>query len=79
MDREYSFEIHTRRSLHDRRILIRRYERVKRTIKSGKNIGVAKQVQGQTVEVVPHPKCNGLWQFEFKSEKWIASDYAFKN
>lgn len=48
-----------------------------RTIKSGANIGVAVQVQGQTVEVIPHPRFKGLWQFEFNSEKWIASDYAF--
>lgn len=49
----------------------------KRTIKSGKNIGVAVQVQGQTVDVIPHPRLKGLWQFEFEGEKWMASDYAF--
>ena len=48
-----------------------------KTIKSGKNIGIAEQVQGQTVYAIPHPRFKGLWQYEFKGEKWIASDYAF--
>ena len=46
-------------------------------IKSGENIGVAKQVQGYRVEVIPHTRFKGLWQFEFCGEKWIASDNAF--
>ena len=29
----------------------------------GKDIGVAKQVQGQVVEAISHPKFKGLWQF----------------
>lgn len=48
---------------------------MKRTIRASS--GIAKQVRGYTVEVVPHPKFNGMWQFEFSGEKWIASDYAF--
>lgn len=48
-------------------------------IKSGKNIGVAEQVQGHRVEVIPHPTVKNMWQFEFRGEKWIASDYAFVN
>ena len=51
---------------------------MKKTIKTGENIGVAKQVQGLTVEVVQHPKFKGLWQFRIGEEIWIASDYAFK-
>lgn len=50
-----------------------------RLIKSGENIGVAKQVQGYRVEVIPHPTVKNMWQFEFCGEKWIASDYAFVN
>lgn len=50
---------------------------MEKTIKSGKNIGVATQVQGQIVDAIPHPKFKNLWQFEFDGEKWIASDYAF--
>ena len=50
-----------------------------RTIKSGTNIGIAVQVQGQTVEVIPHSRFKGLWQFEFNGETWMASDYAFKD
>ena len=46
-------------------------------IKSGENIGVAKQVQGYRVEVISHPTVKNMWQFEFCGEKWIASDYAF--
>ena len=48
-----------------------------RTIKSGANIGVAVQVQGQTVEVTQHPRFKGLWQFEYADELWMASNYAF--
>ena len=46
-------------------------------IKTGENIGVAKQVQGYRVEVVPHPKNKGMWQFKTNEGTWIASDYAF--
>lgn len=52
---------------------------MKRVIKSGENIGVAKQVQGHIVEVIPHPTVKGMWQFEFGGEKWISSNYAFVN
>lgn len=51
---------------------------MKRTTKTGKNIGVATKIQGQTVDVIPHPKYKGMWQFELDGEKWIASDYTFK-
>ena len=43
----------------------------------GKDIGVAKQVQGQVVEAISHPKFKGLWQFNAFGEIWMASDYAF--
>ena len=39
----------------------------------GKDIGVAKQVQG----AISHPKFKGLWQFNAFGEIWMASDYAF--
>ena len=52
-------------------------EKLVRTIKIGKNIGIAEQVQGLTVEVLPHPKFIGLWKFEVNGETWMASDYAF--
>ncbi len=48
-----------------------------KTIKTGKNIGVAVQVQGKIVDVIPHPRFKDMWSFEFDGEKWIASDYAF--
>ncbi|MDE7252572.1 MAG: hypothetical protein K2O32_06480 [Acetatifactor sp.] len=53
---------------------------MKKTIKNsmGNDIGVAKQVQGQVVEVIPHPKFKGLWQFKAFGEVWMESDYAFK-
>jgi len=53
---------------------------MKKTVKNGmgKNIGVAKQVQGQVVKVIPHPKFKGLWQFKAFGEIWVASDYAFE-
>lgn len=50
---------------------------MKKTIKSGKNNGVATQIQGYEVDVIPHPKHKGMWQFTFGGETWIASDYAF--
>lgn len=50
---------------------------MKKTIKSGKNIGVVVQNQGETVEVIPHPRFKGMWQFEWNGELWMASDYAF--
>ena len=42
---------------------------MKKTIKQGKNNGIAIQVQDQTVDVIPHPRFKGLWQFEFEGEK----------
>lgn len=52
---------------------------MKKKIRSGKNIGIAEQVQGLTVDVMPHPVVKTMYQFEVKGEKWIASDYAFEN
>lgn len=52
---------------------------MKRTIRSGKNIGIATQVQGLTVEIIPHPVFEGMWQFEALGETWMASDYAFED
>lgn len=54
---------------------------MKKVIKNGmgKDIGIAKQVQGQIVEVIPHPKFKGLWQFKIFGETWIASNYAFED
>lgn len=54
-------------------------ETMTRIIKSGKNIGIAEQVQGKTADVKPHPRFKGMWLFEFKGETWIASDYAIIN
>ena len=51
---------------------------MKKIIKSGKNNGVATQVQGYEVDAIPHPKHKGMWQFVFGGETWIASDYAFE-
>lgn len=53
---------------------------MKKAIKNGmgKDIGVAKQVQGQVVDVIPHPKFKGLWQFKAFGEIWMASDFVFE-
>lgn len=51
---------------------------MKKVIKTGDDkLGVAKQTQGHVVEAIPHPRFEGLWQFELFGEKWMASDYAF--
>lgn len=50
---------------------------MERTIKAGKNIGIAKQVQGLTVDVKEHPLFKGMWLFQALGHTWIASDYAF--
>lgn len=52
---------------------------MKKVIKSGDKIGIAKQVQGYVVEAMPHPKYKGLWQFQMFGEVWVASDYAFES
>lgn len=44
---------------------------------------IAKPVRGQVVDVIPHPKFEGLYQFEFtgenmKKETWMCSRYAFE-
>ena len=51
---------------------------MKKAIKTGENIGVAKQVQGHVVEVVPHPKFKEMWSFHANGSNWIASNYAFE-
>lgn len=51
---------------------------MKRVIKTGDNIGIARQVQGQVVDIRPHPQNERMWQFDFGGETWVASDYAFK-
>ena len=63
--------------VHIRKEELNMAETITRTVKSGKNIGIAEQVQGKTVDVKPHPRFKGMWLFEFKGETWIASDYAF--
>ena len=54
---------------------------MKKAIKNGmgRDIGVAKQVQGHVVEAIPHPKYKDLWQFKAFGELWMASDYAFES
>lgn len=52
---------------------------MKKIIKSGENIGVATQVQGLTVEVVPHPVFKDMWSFHANGFNLIASDYAFED
>ena len=44
---------------------------------------IAKPVRGQIVDVIPHPKFKGLFQFEFtgeniKKEMWMYSKFAFE-
>ena len=51
---------------------------MQKTIKKGKDNGIADKVQGQIVEVIPHPKYEGMWQFNYGKDTWIASDYAFE-
>lgn len=45
----------------------------------GEHCGVAKQIEDKTVDVIPHPKFKGLWQFKINDEIWMCSDYAFDN
>ena len=52
---------------------------MKKIIKTGENIGIATQVQGLIVEVVPHPRFAGMWSFHANGFNWIASDYAFED
>lgn len=49
---------------------------IKSYMEYGENCGVAKQVQGQIVDA--EKDIHGMWHFEFRGERWIASDYAFK-
>ena len=46
-------------------------------IKQGDRIGVAKQVQGAVVDVYPHQKFKGMYEFVYRNEKWTCSSYAF--
>lgn len=52
---------------------------MQRVIKSysefGEHCGIAKQVEGQTVDAERDE--HGQWHFEIDGVKWIASDYAF--
>lgn len=50
---------------------LKRRIKMKRVAKSGKNIGIAIKVQGQTVGVISHPKYKGMWQFEFDGENGL--------
>lgn len=52
---------------------------MKKTIRRGDNLGIAKQVQGKIVDAVPDTTYskNG-WKFEYYGETWLASDYAFE-
>lgn len=55
---------------------------MKKTIKSytkyGSKCGIASAVQGETVDVEPHPRHKGMWRFvDISGQPWVASDYAF--
>ena len=43
-------------------------------IKQGKNIGIAAQVQGATVDVKPHLRFPGMYAFTYNGEPWTCSD-----
>lgn len=53
---------------------------MKKIIKSymeyGEHCGIAKQVEGKVVNA--ELRKDNLWHFEFGGDRWIASDYAFK-
>ena len=49
---------------------------IKSYLECGDHCGIAKQVQGQIVD--DEKKSDGNWHFIANGEKWIASDYAFK-
>lgn len=55
-------------------------KKVKKRIKSyekyGKECGIAKQVEGQTVEA--WQDTTGKWHYFFEGNNWVASDYAFE-
>lgn len=40
--------------------------------------GIAFQVRGQIVEAWHHPRFANGWQYYFKGETWLASDWAFE-
>lgn len=42
----------------------------------GEHCGIAKQVEGKVVNA--ELRKDNLWHFEFGGDRWIASDYAFK-
>lgn len=51
-----------------------------KTIKSyskyGDHCGIAKQVEGKTVDAIEDT--SGHWHFEVNGDKWVASVYAFE-
>ena len=49
---------------------------IKSYMEYGENCGIAKQVQGQSVDAEKDKY--GMWHFMFSGEQWVASDYAFK-
>ena len=49
---------------------------IKSYMEYGENCGIAKQVQGQSVDAEKDKY--GMWHFMFSGERWVASDYAFK-
>ena len=51
---------------------------MKRIIKTGENMGIAKQVQGAVVKAHIHPRYKNLYQFQYGGEWWGCSEYAFK-
>lgn len=49
---------------------------IKSYIEYGEHCGIAKQVEGKVVNA--ELRKDNLWHFEFGGDRWIASDYAFK-
>lgn len=49
---------------------------IKSYYKHGEHCGIAKQVEGKTVDAVEDS--SGHWHFEVDGVKWVASNYAFE-
>lgn len=49
---------------------------IKSYIEYGEHCGIAKQVEGKVVNAELGK--DNLWHFEFGGNRWVASDYAFK-
>lgn len=49
---------------------------IKSYIEYGEHCGIAKQVEGKVVNAELGK--DNLWHFEFGGDRWVASDYAFK-